>query len=71
MRRTDFLEACCKLKSDTYYEDYVERNARMTLPVIMGITTKERIEYMTADEIGIVYQMAVVKRDIVGGGGNV
>lgn len=71
MRRTDFLEDCCKLKSDAYYEDYVERNARMTLPVIMGITTKERIEYMTADEIGIAYQMAVVKRDIVGGGGNV
>lgn len=35
----------------------------------MGITTQDRIEVMTADEIGIVYEMALLKQKIMQQGG--
>lgn len=41
----------------------------MTFPVIMGIVSQERIEVMTADEIGIAYEMAVLKQKLTSGGG--
>lgn len=69
MLQINFLEDCCKFKADSYYKEYIENNYRMTFPVVMGIVSQERIEVMTADEIGIAYEMAVLKQKLTSGGG--
>ena len=40
----------------------------MYLPVIMGIATEDRMQTMTADEIGIAYHLAKMKQAALNGG---
>lgn len=43
----------------------------MWLPVIMGLATKEEVEYMTTEQLGLLFEAAKMKKEIMEQGGGV
>ncbi|MGE7621691.1 hypothetical protein ACQKMD_01190 [Viridibacillus sp. NPDC096237] len=63
------MEDCSKVKPDEFYKEKLREQYSTWLPVIAGIATREEVEMMTADQLGIACEAANMKIKLFGGGG--
>lgn len=71
MQQTAFLENCYTAKPQSFYRNKIEEDFFMWLPVIMGLATKEEVEYMTTEQLGLLFEAAKMKKEIMEQGGGV
>lgn len=69
MLQTGFLEDCYSPKNPQEYEEMLSNEYQYWLPVIAGIATREEVELMTMDQLGVACAAAKMKIKLFGQGG--